>query len=228
MAIAVVCSGCKKRFTVSDQFAGKTGPCPQCKAPITVPAPTPEVKIHTPVEFESGGRSQSGKLLIKPIARKDARWDPLIATILAATAVGVAAVTFVAGGLLREYLLARTLGLLLVSPFLVLAAYRVLHDDDLEPYTGRSLYVRTAIGGAVYTLLWGAFGWFAVPFLSGEAWSWFFVAPPLLVLGTLAAFATLDLDFGNAFFHYSFYLLVTILLRWIAGMGWIWTVGAAS
>lgn len=224
MAISVVCPGCKKRFTVSDQFAGKTGPCPQCKSPITIPEKTPEVTVHAPVEFASGGRGRRGELLIKPVAHRNYRWDPVVATAIAATVVGTAAVTFVAGGLLNDYLLVRGLGLLLVSPALVLAGYQVLHDDDLEPYSGRSLYLRVGIGALVYTLLWGLFSWLAVPFLTGELWTWFFVAPPFLVLGALVAFATLDLDFSNAFLHYAFYLLATILLRWLAGMGWIWNL----
>ena len=39
MAIQVLCSGCGSRFAVSDRFAGKTGPCPKCKKPITIPTP---------------------------------------------------------------------------------------------------------------------------------------------------------------------------------------------
>ena len=38
MAIAVLCPGCKSQFTVSDQYAGRTGPCPKCKKSITIPA----------------------------------------------------------------------------------------------------------------------------------------------------------------------------------------------
>jgi hypothetical protein len=36
--------------------------------------------------------------------------------------------------------------------------------------------------------------------------------------------ACLDLEYGNGFFHYAFYLLVTVLLRWLAGMGWVWEI----
>ena len=48
MAIDVLCPGCQKKFRVSDQFAGKKGPCPQCKTIITIPAKGPEVIIHAP------------------------------------------------------------------------------------------------------------------------------------------------------------------------------------
>ena len=36
MAIKVLCPGCRTLFTVSDKFAGRTGPCPKCKAPFLV------------------------------------------------------------------------------------------------------------------------------------------------------------------------------------------------
>jgi len=40
MPISVVCNTCNSGFTVSDKFAGKTGPCPKCKSPVKVPNPT--------------------------------------------------------------------------------------------------------------------------------------------------------------------------------------------
>jgi hypothetical protein len=58
--------------------------------------------------------------------------------------------------------------------------------------------------------------------ITGELWIWLFVLPPFLGVGALIALGCLDLDFGSGFFHYSFYLLVTVLLRWVAGMGWPW------
>jgi len=61
-------------------------------------------------------------------------------------------------------------------------------------------------------------------FVTGELWNWLFVVPPLVALGGATALASLDLDFGDAVFHYGFYLLVTVILRWAAGMGWVWHV----
>ncbi len=77
MAILVVCPGCKKSFNVDDKFAGKTGPCPNCKTKITIPEKKPEVKIHAPDEFAGGGKGVTGKLLLKPIARQETRIKPL-------------------------------------------------------------------------------------------------------------------------------------------------------
>ncbi len=229
MAISVVCPGCKKRFQVSDQFAGQTGPCPQCKVPIKIPEKGPEVTIHAPEAFSTGGRSQSGELLTKPIARQKVQFSPLAVALVAASAVVGVLVAYFGRSLFQEMLLARIAGLVLISPPLVLAAYWFLRDDELEPYSGRSLHIRSAVCALAYMLLWAAYTYVAnAGLLTEELWTWFFIAPPLLFVGTMAAHVSLDLDLGNAFFHYAFYLIVTVLLRWTAGMRWVWDLAATS
>ncbi|MGO8688136.1 MAG: hypothetical protein ACLQLG_00740 [Thermoguttaceae bacterium] len=234
MPIPVVCPKCRKSFRVSEKFAGKSGPCPNCKAILTVPALAPEVKIHTPEAFAGGGKSVTGKLVTKPIARLDVKIQPLAVALIAAAAVGIVLVAAAgrmwdlqaAAWTWTNYLVV-TAGLLLVSPALVLAAYSFLRDDELEPYRGRALYLRAGACALGYMALWGMFGPVARMFLSDPdaIWMWVFIAPPFLVLGALAALGSLDLDFGSGAFHYSFYLVVTILLRWVAGIGWVWDVG---
>lgn len=75
MAIDVTCAACKTRFQVSDKFAGKQGPCPKCKAIITVPSKKDEVVIHAPEG--SGPKDSKGQLVLKPIARKETRLTPI-------------------------------------------------------------------------------------------------------------------------------------------------------
>ena len=89
MPIPVVCPKCRKSFRVSEKFAGKSGPCPNCKAILTVPALAPEVKIHTPEAFAGGGKSVTGKLVTKPVARLDIKIQPLAVALIAAAAVGI-------------------------------------------------------------------------------------------------------------------------------------------
>lgn len=223
MPISVICPGCRARFQVSDKFAGQTGPCPKCKAPIRVPTKQEEVKVHAPEEFASGGRSASGKLVTKPITKTYLRVNPVAAVGIGAGALSAVAVTFV----LRqadvfEHLWAQAAGLAVVSPLLVIAGYTFLHDDELEPYRGAALYLRTAACAAAFVVLWGLYGYVSPRVLTGDLWNWVFLAPPFLALGALAGLAALDLDFGNGLFLYAFYLLVTIFLRWVAGLGWIW------
>ena len=224
MPIFVVCPGCRKRFEVSDKFAGMTGPCPSCKVPIKIPTKKEEVKIHEPEQFASGGRSAAGHLVLKPVAHKDAKFNPTAAAAIAAGAVVVLAVAFLGQPILRDSWLLRAIGLLAVSPPLVMAGYWFLANDELEPYRGAPLYVRCGVLALLYAATWGLFSLgFVQEFVhGGELWVWLVVLPPLLLVGALTALACLDLDFGSAFFHYAFYVLVTMLVGWAAGMGWPW------
>ena len=45
MPIQVTCPKCFTRFSVSEKFAGKKGPCPKCKSEITVPDVGEEVVV---------------------------------------------------------------------------------------------------------------------------------------------------------------------------------------
>jgi hypothetical protein len=236
MPIPVVCPSCHKSFHVSEKFAGKSGPCPKCKATIQVPAKPVAVEVHAPANFASGGRTTTGKLATKPIARTDAKLQPVMAAIIAAAALVVLLATWVGGhfGLFdtttwRGCFVA-PLALLVISPLLVIAAYTFLRDDELEPYRGRGLYIRAAACALGYVILWGMFNYVVGNqiFPTDELWSWIIIAPAFLIIGGLAAMAALDLEFGNAFFHYAFYVLVTIMLRWVAGAGWIWDVPKGS
>jgi hypothetical protein len=227
MKILVVCPGCRKRFEVNEKFAGKTGPCPKCKTVIKVPDQSEQVVIHAPEEFEKGGRGQSGQLVLKPISRVETKFKPLVAAAIVAGA-GLASLAAWFGGQQKlfenPWITAGTL--LVLSPALVVAAYSFLRDDELEPYRGKELWLRAAICGGVYAALWGIFG-YAVQrnaINPDFLWSWAIVVPPFVAVGAMAAAFSLDLDFGNATFHYLFYLLVTIFLRWAAGWGWVWNI----
>ena len=230
MSILVVCPGCHKSFKVSDKFAGKSGGCPKCKATIKVPTKEEEVKVHAPAEFAGGGRDTAGKLVTKPIERTETKLGPLAIAAIVGSALTVTVVARFGGkaGLFvhdgvegpRANLLWCAVGLLLVSPPLVVAAYTFLRNDELEPYRGTALYIRSAICGLGYMVLWGVYGKLAGAVLTGDLWEWIFVAPPLLAAGALVALACLDLDFGSGFFHCFFYVLATVLLGWMAGIHW--------
>ena len=121
--------------------------------------------------------------------------------------------------------LAAVIGLLAVSPPLSVAAYEILRDDEFEPYRGAALYLRSGACGLAYVALWGVFSLLASRgVITGELWNWAFIVPPFIVIGGLAGMGAFDLEFGNGLFHYSFYIVATLLLRWVAGMKWIWDV----
>jgi hypothetical protein len=226
MSILVICPNCGKRFQAGEKHAGKTGPCPNCKKPLKVPTQTEQAVPYTPEEFEEGGRSPDGRLITKPTARRHSNFNLLMTVTILAAALLIFTAAFVGGqmGVFKNSFFFSALGLMLISPLLTLAAYSFLYNDELEPYKGKSLIIRATICGFIYALLWGIFTYLANFLLTGEIWNWFFIAPPFLAAGATVAFLALDLEIGNGFFHYSFYLLATIVIRWIAGLGWILNV----
>jgi hypothetical protein len=220
MSIIVACPGCRKSFKVSDQFAGRTGACPNCKRPLRVPTKAEEVKIQAPEEFAGGGRSKTGKLITKPIERTNAKFQPVTTTIIAAASLLVLLLAWAGrhAHLFESNNIFTIIGLLVISPPLALAAYEVVRDDEFEPYRGMALYLRTSLCALGYAALWGIFFGFVTPMLTGELWNWIFVAPPFVVVGGLAAVAAFDMEFGTAALHYGFYLVATLLLGWVAGI----------
>jgi hypothetical protein len=229
MPISVVCPGCKARFSVSEKFAGKKGPCPKCKAVILVPAaPTEEVKIHVPEQFASGGKDSKGRAVSKPIMRQETKFKPAAAGGIAAVIVVAFTIAFVLRGVSDKVPII-IVGLLLISPPLAAAGYTFLRDEEFEPYRGRSLLVRSLLCALVYAALWGAFTPLpAYGIISGEVWQWVFVAPVFIALGAAAAWACLDLDFGSAAMHYCFYVVVTLLLRAALGLPPLWALTSGT
>jgi hypothetical protein len=194
---------------------------PGAKAPAApaTPAPMPEVVIHEP---EAGGpKNASGRPTTKPLTRRETRFELVPALMISGGVLVTLAVTWIMRGQLKELVWLRGAGLLLLSPPIAVAGYSFLRDDELEPYRGRWLWIRASICGLVYLAMWGAY-LFVPADATAEAWGWILVGPPFFLVGAGAAYATLDLDFGNAFFHYCFYLLLTLLLGAAAGLSMPW------
>lgn len=231
MPISVVCPGCKARFTVSDQFAGRTGPCPKCKQPLKVPTPAAKaVVIHEP-EAPVASSTGTGRAPTAPLKRRN-KAVPVRAFVL--TAVGAIACMGIAALLPVIYppptgeAAAQTAipgWLLLLGAFAaalptVLLGYAAVRNRELEPYTGRPLITRALACAAVYAALWAVRG--SIPIWTAwqltDMYEWFIIGPLFVAAGTLAALATLDLEPGNAAVHFSFSILFTSLLRWLAGL----------
>jgi len=223
MAIQVLCSGCGSRFAVSDRFAGKTGPCPKCKKPMTIPTPAVQaVTIHEPEPAAAAAGSAPGAHApVIPFRRID---RPVTALGWSLTAAG-AITALIAAYLVRlayphpevppSWLLLA--GAFVVAIPCVVLGYAAVRDRELEPYRGRSLALRTLICAVVYTAIWAAKGSLPADWTT-EMWQWLFLGPFFCLPGALAALATLDLDWGPATAHFSFYVLFTALLRWLAGL----------
>lgn len=226
MAIFVVCPGCRTRFNVSDKFAGKSGPCPKCKTVIQIPKLSEQVVIHEPEQFASGGRTQAGKLATKPIARPSLEINAVATAAVIGTILVLAVGTFVLGRASAfENPIARIVGLMIVTPLLAAGGYSFLHsEDDLFPLQGRRLYARAALCAAGYLVIWAGFEWMRGIVITPEIWTWVVFASPLFLVGGFVAYLTMDLDYGNGLLHFALFVLVTVLLRWAANLGWIWDI----
>ncbi|MCL4202534.1 MAG: hypothetical protein KJ000_08555 [Pirellulaceae bacterium] len=217
MAINVVCPGCKKRFSVDDKFAGKQGPCPKCKTVIKVPDKTEEVVIHEPESF--GPKDTKGRAVLKPIARKEAKFSPVLAAVAGISSLLVLVAAWMLRGQASPLLLG--IGALVLAPPLAWSGYAFLRDDEYEPFRGRELWVRVGACSLVYALLWGL-----IPLIAGyglrldelELIHMAFLAPLLIGLGAFTAYASLDFDFGVGALHYGLYLTVTVVLRLVLGL----------
>lgn len=227
MPIKVICPGCAKRFSVSEKFAGQKGPCPQCKAEIKIPeVADEEVVIHAPDNY--GPKDAAGQSVLKPIQREEFSLSQLQITIAIASVVATLAGAFVLrmgntgadpGGVSPVVL---GLGALILGPPLAMSAYVFLRDDELEPYRGRSLWLRSLSCGVAFAALWGAYAavkWFVLGGDEMQLVQLAFIVPPLLFGGAVAAWASYDLDIGNGAFAFAMYLGITVVLRMIMNLG---------
>ena len=229
MPIPVICPGCKARFSVSDQFAGRTGPCPKCKAPIKIPKPAAQtVTIHEP-DAPVASSAGTGRAPTAPIKRRD---KPVRVSALGLAAAGALVCMGVAAILPRlfpptsEGETTIPAWLLLGGAFLialpsVMLGYAAVRNRELEPWRGWDFTKRALACAAVYALLWALRG--SIPYLNPEwqlkdMYEWFMIGPLFFAAGSLAALATLDLEWGAAAAHYSFYILISALLRWLADL----------
>jgi hypothetical protein len=216
MSIQVICPNvkCRERFVVSDKFAGQTGPCPKCKSPIRIPKKEEDIKIHAPED--AGPKDASGKLVLKPIARKDAKFSIVLAVIIGVMVVvalgGAYAIGVVFEGNAPWWILAP--GAVLLAIPLGYGGYAFLRDDELEPYSGQELLVRSVIAAAIYASIWGIFALLRV-FVFPEGISLMVLAIvglPLAAVGAVAAYGSLDLSFGSAALHFGLYAVFTLAL----------------
>lgn len=221
MSIEVVCPGCKKRFSVSDQFAGKKGPCPKCKTVIQVPEKADEVVVHGPDAF--GPKDSTGRATLKPIERKETKFSP----ILTGAIVGAILLVVVLAWLLRSdnpddtSMVILAIGAVILGPPLILGGYTFLRDDELAPLKGTELMIRVAGCSLAYAATWGLLAIVQFYVFEGdplEVIHMAFLAPVMAGIGAFAAYASLDLEWGTAAIHYGMYLLVTIALRLIMGL----------
>jgi hypothetical protein len=108
----------------------------------------------------------------------------------------------------------------LLGPPLAFAGYTFLRDDELEPYRGTEILLRSLACGLVFAAIWGAY-WYVFAYLNPKppvGWqpNWQFMAavvPIMVGIGAVAAQASFELELTSAALNYALYLGVTVLLR---------------
>lgn len=238
MAIAVTCPSCRASFRVDDKYAGRQGPCPKCKAPITIPK-VEKVVIHeesgaatsTTAASAASGAAKSATQTLKPIARTEVqfRMGPAIAMVLGAVAL-VALAYFLRQMLGRVddkgvpttmALALRAFGLFVTAIPTVIGAYAILRNDELEPYRGGALWARVMICCLIYAGLW--IGFYFVPLdIRSSAITLIMITAVAVGIGGSMSMVLFDLDFGSGAFHHLLYLAASILLGYVAGLDWPW------
>ena len=223
MSIIVVCQACRTSFKVNEKFAGKKGPCPKCKETITIPALDQQVQVHDSVHSEASARGAGGQLVLEPVGRDKVEFTPLLVGGIVGSVAGVFLAAYILGYLFQDEAndamraIVATCGTIVISPILVIAGYTFMRDSELAPYRGTSLWIRASICAAVYAAGWLAFSYVPTEW-KVELWMWTFLAPPFLVAGATAAFASLDLTVSNATLHYCFYIVVSAALAYTMGI----------
>ena len=223
MAIHVTCPHCLKRFQVSDKFAGKTGPCPNCKKDIKVPDASEEVVIHAP--DDGAPKDRQGVSILKPLKRTetDVTRKGMIITF-SAILVAVAAAVGLRMGMetIPVYILA--MGALFLAPPLVWSGYSFVRDSELEPYVGSDLRNRVVILSVILAALWLVYVFvpsYVMEYDSPEEMSylWFGIIFAVMVgLGSLASVATFDLEPLNGLTLAGLYFIVSVVLALISGL----------
>lgn len=233
MAIHVICTGCKSRFSVSDQYAGKKGPCPKCGVEITIPRKEEAVVIHEPESVTTQVKDAKGRPVFKPVKWQGLQVSPVLWWVVGGGVVALFAAAFAmrtafalspgeafgenAKFPLASFLVLATAAALLGPPMSWLG-YLLLHDRDGEVFEGGEFYLRSAICGLVHALLWGAYSYAYFQVFTSPAeppaniWFATFAAIPMIGCGAFASYAAFDLEPPRAFFHYFTYLALTVLL----------------
>ncbi|WP_182867169.1 hypothetical protein [Stieleria mannarensis] len=225
MPIQVTCRHCLKRFQVSDKFAGKTGPCPNCKKPIEIPKADEQVVIHAPTD--GAPKDSKGVSVLKPIERKetDVTKSGLLISIGAIVAVfGFALVFRFTGQDGAAPFWAQLVGLILLAPPLVWSGYTFLYDQEREPYVGPELRNRVLICSALFAVIWVVYAFvpsyvFELDKPSEMSWTVFGITLCVMIaLGALASAGTFELEFFNGVIHAGLYFIVIVLLALTSGV----------
>jgi hypothetical protein len=230
MPIQVTCPGCLKRFSVADKHAGKQGPCPNCKKPITIPKLEDQVVIHEAPP--SGPTDSKGRSVLKTFKKKDSKFSPLIAGVAVGVAILAAVAAFLLKGAVQSTELSSVLilvgGAALLGPLIAAGGYLFLRDDELEPYRGTQLWLRAIACGVAFAVAWLLFGFILSRLATPEdiakgllMWQLLVPLAVMFMVGLLAGYASLDLEPAGAIMLFALFFISTGLLRLVMDLPFV-------
>ncbi len=220
MPIAVTCPKCLTRFSVSEKFAGKKGPCPKCKVELTVPELSEQVVIHAPPD--AAPKDSKGQSILKPIKRREAVIGKQL--ILLSVAAVVGAILLAVGMRLTggTPVPVRIIMAILIAPPLVRFGYAITRDSELEPYYGQELWNRVLITSAILAATWLVYVWVTPYVLDIDYASEMSLLSSgitlvvMLCLGALAAMAAFELEFLGGLIISGVYISAALALALLA------------
>ncbi len=223
MPIQVTCPKCLTRFSVSEKFAGKKGPCPKCKSQIEVPEVEDAVVIHAPAD--DAPKDSKGQSVLKPIKRKETRLSRrqgllLVGAVVLALAVALGLRAVEGSG----KTVAIVVGAIVLAPPLIWAGYSFAYDQELDPYVGGELRNRVLILSAIFAALWLIYAY--VPMyvleLSKPSEMSIVVAAVMfaiiLAMGTMGAVGVFELETVGGLTVAGVYFVGTLFLAYVAGV----------
>ena len=221
MPIQVTCAKCLTRFSVNDKFAGKKGPCPKCKAEITIPKLEEQVVVHAP---DDGPKDSKGVSVLKPIKRTetDVTRKGLIITAVAILGAILLAVAMRFNG--GTPIPVRIVVAIFLAPPLVWAGYTITRDSELEPYRGQELWSRVGIVGGILAASWLIYVYLMPYVLDLEAANEMGLMGSgialcvMLGLGATAAMMAFELEFLGGLLIAGIYIAPTLLLAIIGSV----------
>ena len=225
MPIQVTCPKCFKRFQVSEKFAGKTGPCPNCKSQIKVPEASEEVVIHAPED--DAPKDRSGQSVLKPLKREETDFTRrgvflTVASVVLAVGAAITCRFLFPDDTPPVWILIG--GSLLLGPPLISAGYSFVRDSELAPYVGAELRNRVLILSAILAALWLVYAFVPTYVLELDAASemsyltFGIVFSVMVVMGAAASSIIFELEFTEGLAHAGLYLIVTLVLAVLSGL----------
>jgi hypothetical protein len=174
----------------------------------------------------SGPKDSKGRLVLKPISREDTSLSGVQITLL----VG-AVLVFLLVALLLRFIYPKGVGmpqvvpgvgLALLGPLLAYSGYAFIRDQERGYRAGKELWLRTAICGLIYALTWFLLfvGWYAFN-NSWELGAVLLGMGLMIAVGMTTGVVALELDWTQGLLHYGLFLGCCLLLRWLAGLGFM-------